>query len=118
MFQVNTLFLQKFGWNYSMWNKITYIYVTSNRIFGILEEDDKVYFLRSIENEVKQYKYLSLHSILTDPSNVEDKIEIEQALKSFAIKNNLSEDFSEVFKKIILSAPAATLKDDAIKGEC
>jgi CRISPR-associated endonuclease Csn1 len=32
--------------------------------------------------------------------SVEDKIEIEQALKSFAIKNNLSEDFSEVFKKI------------------
>lgn len=26
--------------------------------------------------------------------------------------------YPEVFKKIILSAPAATLKDDAIKGEC
>ncbi len=32
--------------------------------------------------------------------SVEDKIEIEKALKSFAIKNNLSEDFAEVFKKI------------------
>lgn len=32
--------------------------------------------------------------------SVEDKIEIEAALKSFAIKNNLSEDFAEVFKKI------------------
>ena len=26
--------------------------------------------------------------------------------------------YPEVFKKVILSAPAATLKDDAIKGEC
>lgn len=32
--------------------------------------------------------------------SVEDKIEIERALKSFAVKNNLSEDFAEVFKKI------------------
>jgi CRISPR-associated endonuclease Csn1 len=32
--------------------------------------------------------------------SVEDKIEIERALKSFAIKNNLSEDFADVFKKI------------------
>lgn len=32
--------------------------------------------------------------------SVEDKLEIEKALKSFAIKNNLSEDFADVFKKI------------------
>jgi len=32
--------------------------------------------------------------------SVEDKIEIEKALKSFAIKNNLSEDFADIFKKI------------------
>ena len=101
MFQVNTLFLQKFGWNYSMWNKITYIYVTSNRIFGILEEGDKVYFLRSIENEVKQYKYLSLHSILTDPSNVEDKIEITsnaELVKIIKEYDACSKDYQRHFK--------------------
>lgn len=32
--------------------------------------------------------------------SVEDKIEIEKALKKFAIKNNLSEDFADIFKKI------------------
>ena len=32
--------------------------------------------------------------------SVEDKIEIEKALKSFASKNSLSEDFADVFKKI------------------
>ncbi len=32
--------------------------------------------------------------------SVEDKIEIERALKSFAIKNKLSEDFADIFKKI------------------
>lgn len=32
--------------------------------------------------------------------SVEDKIEIEKAIKSFALKNNLNEDFAEVFKKI------------------
>ena len=31
--------------------------------------------------------------------SVEDKIEIEKALKSFASKNNLEEDFVEIFKK-------------------
>jgi CRISPR-associated endonuclease Csn1 len=32
--------------------------------------------------------------------SVEDKIEIEKALKTFAFKNNLSEDFADIFKKI------------------
>ena len=32
--------------------------------------------------------------------SVEDKIEIEKALKSFASKNSLSEDFADIFKKI------------------
>jgi CRISPR-associated endonuclease Csn1 len=31
--------------------------------------------------------------------SVEDKLEIEKALKSFALKNNLGDDFVEVFKK-------------------
>ena len=31
--------------------------------------------------------------------SVEDKLEIEKALKSFAVKNNLGDDFVEVFKK-------------------
>lgn len=31
--------------------------------------------------------------------SVEDKLEIEKALKSFAVKNNLGDDFVEIFKK-------------------
>lgn len=77
MFQFNTLFLQKFGWTHNMWNHVSYIYVSSDRVFGILQEDDKVYFLKSIEKPIEEYKYLSLHSILSLKENIEEKIEIK-----------------------------------------
>jgi len=76
MFQYNTLFLQKFGWIHNRWNHVSYIYVSSDRIFGILQEDDKVYFLKSIEKPI-EYKYLSLPSILLSKENIEEKIEIK-----------------------------------------
>lgn len=79
MFQFNTLFLQRFGWTHNMWNYVSYIYVSSDRVFGILQEDDKVYFLKSIElqQQIEEYKYLSLPSILSSKENIEEKIEIK-----------------------------------------
>ncbi len=77
MFQFNTLFLQKFGWTHNMWSYVSYIYVSSDRVFGILQEDDKVYFLKSIEKPIEEYKYLSLPSILSSKENIEEKIEIK-----------------------------------------
>lgn len=60
-----------------MWNYVSYIYVSSDRVFGILQEDDKVYFLKSIEKPIEEYKYLSLPSILSLKENIEEKIEIK-----------------------------------------
>jgi CRISPR-associated endonuclease Csn1 len=57
--------------------------------------------LSKIENVPTDFltkqKELELWHILY---SVEDKIEIEAALKTFGIKNNLPENFAEVFKKI------------------
>ena len=60
-----------------IWNYVEYIYVSSDRVFGILQEDDKVYFLKSIEKPIEKYKYLSLPSILSSKENIEEKIEIK-----------------------------------------
>lgn len=75
MFQFNTLFLQKFGWTHNMWNYVSYVYVSSDRVFGILQEDDKVYFLKSIENPGDGSRYH--YSILSSKENIEEKIEIK-----------------------------------------
>ena len=85
MFQFNTLFLQKFGWTHNMWNYVSYIYVSSDRVFGILQEDDKVYFLKSIEKPIEEYKYLFLPSILSSKENIEEKIEIKSNAEMVSI---------------------------------
>jgi CRISPR-associated endonuclease Csn1 len=52
--------------------------------------------LKQKESELKQKEEELWHILYS----VEDKIEIEKALKSFASKNSLSEDFADIFKKI------------------
>jgi hypothetical protein len=91
MFQINSLFLQKFGWTMNMWSKDIPYTFTSNRIYGILYEDDKVYFVKSFDtNEIKGYKlnnYYGTSSTLRQ--NIEEKVEIKSNVEMvIEIKKN------------------------------
>lgn len=78
MFQINSLFLQKFGWTMNVWAKeIPYTFVSSNRIYGILYEDNKVYFIKSTNTEnIDNYgkSYFGISTSLKQ--NIEEKVEI------------------------------------------
>lgn len=86
MFQINSLFLQKFGWTMNMWDKeIPYTFISSNRIYGILYEDNKVYFIKStntenIDNYGKSYfgrqKQVLFRTSTSLKQNIEEKVEI------------------------------------------
>ena len=80
MFQINSLFLQKFGWTMNIWDKeIPYTFIVSNRIYGILYEDDKVYFVKSFDTDnIESYRlnhYYGTSSTLKQ--NIEEKVEIK-----------------------------------------
>lgn len=78
MFQINSLFLQKFGWTMNVWAKeIPYTFVSSDRIYGILYEDNKVYFIKSTNTEnIDNYgkSYFGISTSLKQ--NIEEKVEI------------------------------------------
>ena len=78
MFQINSLFLQKFGWTMNMRDKeIPYTFISSNRIYGILYEDNKVYFIKSTNNTYLHVHNKSYYGISTTlKQNIEEKVEI------------------------------------------
>jgi hypothetical protein len=74
MFQINSLFLQKFGWTMNVWAKeIPYTFVSSDRIYGILYEDNKVYFIKSTNNNYSKNYFGTSTSL---KQNIEEKVEI------------------------------------------
>ena len=82
---------EKYRWNY-IEDKIYPCNETHNAIANRLSKVEVVpsdFFTAQKELELWHILY-----------SVEDKIEIEKALKTFAIKNKLSGDFSDIFKKI------------------
>lgn len=78
MFQINSLFLQKFGWTMNVWDKeIPYLFISSNRIYGILYEDNKVYFIKSTNTEnIDKYSKSYFGTSTSLKQNIEEKIEI------------------------------------------
>ena len=48
MFEINTIFLYKFGWVINHWAKeYPWVFHGTDRIYSILYENDKIYFIKS-----------------------------------------------------------------------
>lgn len=102
MFQINSLFLHKFGWKSNVWDKnIPYTFV-SDRTYGILYEDDKTYFIKSFENvEDRSYSgsYFYYTNILRN--NIEEKIEIKsnaEMIKEIKKNDACTKEYQRHFK--------------------
>lgn len=102
MFEVNTIFLYKFGWVMNHWCKeYRWSFHAPDRIYSILYENDKIYFIKSKGTFNKKlvllnYKALTrassfynVSSFLKKEENVESKIEIKSNIEMIShIKKN------------------------------
>ena len=84
MFEINTIFLYKFGWVMNHWCKeYRWSFHASDRIYSILYQNDKIYFIKSKGTfDKKDYptrvsSFYNVSSFLKKEENVESKIEIK-----------------------------------------
>ena len=109
MFEINTIFLYKFGWVVNHWAKeYPWAFHAPDRIYSILFENDKIYFIKSKEtfNLDKSYSnryssFYNVSSFLKNDENVEDKIEIKSNMEMIScIKKNEAcvKDYQRHFK--------------------
>jgi hypothetical protein len=98
MFEVNTIFLYKFGWVMTHWAKeYPWVFHAPDRIYSILYENDKVYFIKSkgtFDLDKKGYpnrtsSFYNVSSHLKKEENIEEKIEIKSNVEMVnCIKKN------------------------------
>ena len=110
MFEINTIFLYKFGWVMNHWaKKYQWVFHAPDRIYSILYEDDKIYFIKSkgtFNLDKKGYpnrasSFYNVSSYLKQIENIEDKIEIKSNMEMIScIKNNKAciKDYQRHFK--------------------
>ena len=90
MFEINTIFLYKFGWVINHWCKeYPWVFHAPDRIYSILYENDKIYFIKSkgtFDLDKKGYpnrssSFYNVSSHLKKEENVESKIEIKSNIE-------------------------------------
>jgi hypothetical protein len=85
MFEINTIFLYKFGWVINHWCKeYRWVFNAPDRIYSILYENEKIYFVKSKETfeldksySNRNSSFYNVSSFLKKEENVESKIEIK-----------------------------------------
>lgn len=98
MFEINTIFLYKFGWVINHWAKeYPWVFHGTDRIYSILYENDKIYFIKSkgtFDLDKKGYpnrssSFYNASSHLKKEENIEEKIEIKSNIEMLnCIKKN------------------------------
>ena len=98
MFEINTIFLYKFGWVINHWAKeYPWVFHGTDRIYSILYENDKIYFIKSkgtFDLDKKGYpnrssSFYNVSSHLKKEENIEEKIEIKSNIEMLnCIKKN------------------------------
>ena len=97
MFEINTIFLYKFGWVINHWSKIyPWLFHSPERIYSILYENDKIYFIKSkcFDTDRKSYpnrnsNFYDVSSYLVYDKNIEEKIEVKSNIELLnCIKKN------------------------------
>jgi hypothetical protein len=102
MFEINTLFLYKFGWVMNHWSEeYPWVFHAPDRIYSILYENDKIYFIKSKGYPNRTSSFYNVASYIKDDKNTEEKIEIKSNIEliNYIKKNDACvKDYQRHFK--------------------